>query len=252
MTRIYRSLVAALFAAALAAGCGTGQEGAGDAADGLAITVYGGTGNIGSRVVAEALDRGHRVTVIVRNPDAATAAPFSHPNVSVRQGDVLDSAGVAAALRGQDVLISAVGAGGNNPEDPGEGLYLRAAHSLVDALRTTGQDTYLIVVGGAGSLEVEPGRLLSEGLEGPVAREVMAQQVALDHYRAVDDVRWTYVSPSLQITPGERTGRFRLGGDRLLQDDEGESRISIEDYAMALIDEAERPRHEGRRFTVGY
>lgn len=253
MTRKQRSLIAGLLVCVLVtAGCAPEAPDSAQPGDTLRITVYGGTGNIGSRIVTEAVNRGHEVTVIVRNPDAASGPAFEHPSVRVRGGDVLDSDSVAETLAGQDVVISAVGSGGNNPEDPREGLYLRAAQSLVQALRAAGSDAYLIVVGGAGSLEVEPGRLLSEGLDGAVAREVMAQQVALDYYRTVDDVRWTYVSPSLQILPGERTGQFRLGTDRLLRDGDGESRISMEDYAMALIDEAEQPRHEGRRFTVGY
>ena len=221
---------------------------AGFAADSLKIAVIGGGGTIGQRIVREALDRGHHVTVVARDPARAAER---HERLSIVQGDVLDSARVAELAAGQDVLVSAVGSA--RARDPDSTLYLKAAESLVGALRKLGPKApRLIVVGGAGSLQNEAGVMLLERLSPERLPESLGQKAALDHYRAVSDVQWTYFSPAGRIEPGKRTGVFRLGGDRVVVDSKGESRISMEDYAVALIDEAERPQNVGRRFTIGY
>jgi uncharacterized protein len=129
--------------------------------------------------------------------------------------------------------------------------FRQAGQSLVAALRSLGRRApYLIVVGGAGSLEQPPG----VHIEIPAAwkEEVKSQNDSLAYYRTINDVRWTYLSPAFMITPGTRTGKFRLGGDQMIMDAKGESRISMEDYAVAVLDEAERPAHVGKRFTIGY
>lgn len=234
---------AAVMAALLAFATGNAQ-----AADSLKITVFGGTGNIGSRIVAEALQRGHQVTVISRDP---ARIPKDNPRLSAKPGDVLDSRRVAGLVAGQDVVISAVGAG--RADNPDYEIYRKAAESLVKALRTLGAKApRLLVVGGAGSLEVAPGVLFATKLPEAIRPELMGQMAALDYYRTVSDVKWTYFSPAGRIAPGERTGKFRLGDDKLVTDAKGESRISMEDYAVAMIDEAEQARHVGRRFTIGY
>jgi len=217
------------------------------AAAALKITVYGGTGRIGSRIVDEALARGHSVTVIAREPSDATAP---RPHLRFVRGDALDSAGVAAQIAGQDVVISAIGSRGSQGPD----FYMRVAQSFVSALRSLGaRAPRLIVVGGAASLEVAPGKLLLDTMPAvDPASDMVTQKQALDYYRTVPDVAWSFVSPSLQIEPGTRTGHFRLGGDQLLKDADGRSRISMEDFAVALIDEAEHPQHIRSRFTVGY
>jgi putative NADH-flavin reductase len=221
---------------------------AGLAADPLKIAVIGGGGTIGQRIVREALDRGHHVTVVAREPARVTER---HERLSIVKGDVLDSARVAELASGQDVVVSAVGSA--RARDPDPTLYRKAAGSLVGALRKLGpKPPRLIVVGGAGSLQNEAGSLLLERLPPERLPESLGQKAALDHYRTVSDVPWTYFSPAGRIEPGRRTGVFRLGGDRVIVDDKGESRISMEDYAVAVIDEAERPQHVGRRFTIGY
>lgn len=214
------------------------------AANPLRIVVYGGTGNIGQRIVHEALDRGHTVTIVVRDPSSMPEKPT---RLRVLKGDVLDSAEVARTISGSDVVVSAVAF--RNPPDPAG--FRRAAESLVNALRSLGpRAPYLIVVGGAGSLEQPP----SVHIVIPEAwrDEVNGQNNSLAYYRTISDVRWTYFSPSFMIVPGTRTGQFRLGGDQLIVDAKGDSRISMEDYAVAALDEAEKPAHVRKRFTIGY
>ena len=235
-----RVLPIVLCLALMALGLGTAQ-----ASHPLRIIVYGGTGNIGQRIVHEALARGHTVTVVVRDPSAMPGEP---PRLKVMKGDVLDSAEVARTISGSDVVVSAVAFRAPTPDSA---AYSRAAESLVTALRRLGPPApYLIVIGGGGSLQQPPG----VHIEIPPAwrEEVKGQNDSLAYYRTISDVRWTYFSPPFQITPGTRTGKFRLGSDQLITDAKGNSRISMEDYAVAVIDEAEHPAHARKRFTIGY
>jgi putative NADH-flavin reductase len=210
------------------------------------IAVIGGGGMIGRRVVCEALDRGHAVTLLVRDASKVTGID---ERADVVEGDVLDPR-LAEQLQGQDVVVSAVGTA--RAVDPDSSLYLRAAESLVRALRGLGETApRLLVVGGVGSLHDGSGRLLLERVPEDRRAEHLGQKAALDFYRGVSNVRWTYLSPPGRIAPGERTGKYRAGADELVVGDDGESTISMEDYAVALVDEAESPKHVGSRFTVG-
>jgi uncharacterized protein len=214
----------------------------------LEIVVVGGAGMIGQRVVLEALERGHEVTLVVRDP--STIAETDERLTAV-QGDVRDSVGIAEHARGRDVVVSAVGAA--RAPEPDYSLYLAAAASLVDALRSLGAGApRLIVVGGVGSLLDSSGRPVLERVPEDRLPEHLGQKAALDFYGTVSDVRWTYVSPPARIAPGERTGVYRTGGDELVVAGDGESGISMEDYAVAILDEIEQPQNVGRRFTVGY
>lgn len=218
------------------------------AADSLKIAVIGGTGNVGKRIVAEALNRGHQVTIVSRDP---SRVKDKHERLSAKQGNVLNAQQVAKVAAGQDVLVSAIGA--DRANNPDYHIYRKAGESLVKALRTLGPKApRLIAVGGAGSLEIAPGVLLVTKIPQTYRAEVLGQKEALDYYRTVSDVKWTYFSPAGSLEPGKRTGKFRLGDDKLVTDAKGDSRISIEDYAVALIDEAEKAEHVGRRFTIGY
>lgn len=218
------------------------------AADPLDLLVFGGTGNIGQRIVREALDRGHHVTVVSRD---TSRVKETHKNLTAAQGNVLDPAQVAKLAAGKDVVISAIGA--DRANNPDYGIYRKAGQSLVSGLRTLGAKApRLVVVGGAGSLEISPGVLLVTKIPERYRAEVLGQKDALDYYRTVKDVKWAYFSPAGTIEPGKRTGKFRLGGDQLVTDKDGNSKISIEDYAVALIDEAEQAKHVGERFTIGY
>jgi uncharacterized protein len=231
------------------------------------IGVIGASGTIGSRVVSEALGRGHRVTAFSRD---ATRIQDSRENVTWASVDVLDAASIAAALPGLDVLISGFQPG-NAARDIADTVarsiadptvYARAARALLTALENHPR-TRLIVIGGAGSLEIKPGlvradsaELLHEaldqiGLPREYAAAVRGHRDALNALRTSNRL-WTYFSPAEDIAPGERTGRFRIGGDQPVLDADGRSRISAEDAAVALVDEAELPRFLQRRFTIGY
>ncbi|GGG26352.1 3-beta hydroxysteroid dehydrogenase [Rhodococcoides trifolii] len=213
------------------------------------IAVFGANGTIGSRIVAEALTRGHEVTAVVRNPANVTT---DHHNLTVTEGDVLDSASVAAVSKGQDVLVSAVGGG----DGPGTIATIKpAAETLVEGLRSLGADApRLIAVGGAGSLRTPNGTQVwdAEGLPEFVLQIMHAHGDALDYYRTVSDVKWTNLTPAAEIEPGDRTGTYRTADDDLIADATGQSRISTEDFAVAAVDEIEQPQHIGRRFTVAY
>lgn len=208
------------------------------------IAVFGANGSIGRCVVTEALARGHTVTAAVRDP-----ARYQGLTPVVLRGDVLDPADVARVAEGQDVLVSAVG-GGDRPGSPG--LVGPAARSLVEGLRALGGAApRLIAVGGAGSLEAAPGVRVwdTPGLPEPVRRTMRAHGEALAYYAVVPDVRWTVLCPPLALVPGGRTGTYRTDTDRLVIDAEGRSVISIPDFAVAVVDEAEHPQHVGERFT---
>jgi len=210
----------------------------------MKLALFGAGGTIGRRILNEALDRGHHVTAVVRDPDSFTD---SRANLKVVRGDIFDPDSVASAAQGQDAVVSAYGPGMADPQ-----LLVRAANSLIEGVRRAG-GVRLISVGGAGSLEVAPGVRLVDAPNFPVAWRGMAlaHADALETYR-LSDANWTLVSPAALIEPGERTGKFRVGRDQLLTDAKGESRISAEDYAIAMIDELEQPRHLRARFTVAY
>ncbi|KJS59230.1 NAD(P)-dependent oxidoreductase [Streptomyces rubellomurinus] len=212
----------------------------------VAIAVIGANGTIGRAVVAEAAARGHEVTAVVRDPDRYRGGAGA---ASVERGDVLDPADVARVAAGRDALVSAVGGG----DGPGHlALIEPAARSLVAGLRTLGDAApRLVAVGGAGSLETAPGVRVwdTPGLPEPVLQIMHAHGAALDYYRTVPDLRWTVLSPSAEIGPGERTGHYPTGLEQLLTDAGGRSRISVPDFAVALVDEIEQPEHIGERFT---
>ncbi|MDF3289091.1 NAD(P)-dependent oxidoreductase [Streptomyces silvisoli] len=215
------------------------------------IALFGATGTLGGRILREALSRGHEVTAVVRDPAKLTT---EHTRLSVTKGDVLDPTTVAAAAQGKDAVVSAVGGGSGN--GPGHIATIRpAAESLIGGLRTLGpQAPRLITVGGAGSLRRADGTRVwdAPGLPAFLLQIMHAHGEALDFYRTVKDVRWTSISPAATIEPGERTGSYRTASEDLVVDDQGESRISVEDFAIAVVDEIENPRHIGERFAVGY
>jgi uncharacterized protein len=205
------------------------------------IALFGASGRIGRRILMEALSRGHEVTVVSRNPSLIDDVP-------VVKGDVLDASSIAAAVKGNDVVISAVGP--RPGEDPK--MVTQAATALIEGLKQAGV-TRLLIVGGAGSLEVEPGVQLLDTPQFP--REwkgiAIAHRDALEIYRQ-SDIDWTYFSPAIFIEPGKRTGFYRVGGDKVLMDSKGQSRISIEDYAVAMLEQFSDPKLHCRRVTIAY
>ncbi|MEU4392338.1 NAD(P)H-binding protein [Kribbella sp. NPDC023855] len=228
----------------------------------MRITIFGATGAVGSRTVQEALSRHHEVTAVGRNTTrlqalarsmttaggGAGASGAGRRVLRVRQGDASDPADVARLGRGQDLVISAT-----RPVAGLEDELAIAAKGLVAGL--SGSGVRLLVVGGAASLTLpgEPGRLLVDGPGFPVELRpiALACNEQLDVIRGGDEVDWTYLSPPALLEPGVRTGSYRVGRDELLVGPDGTSYLSMEDFAIALLDEAERPRHRRLRFTVG-
>lgn len=200
------------------------------------IALIGASGQAGSRILKELSDRGHSITGIARNPEKIATLP----GVTAKQGDIFDEDGLANLLRGHDAVISSVHFLASDP------------HKLLGAVRASGVKRYL-VVGGAGSLLVAEGTRLIDTPEFPALYKDEAQKGAdyLDMLYDVENLDWTFLSPSALFVAGERTGNFRLGTDYLLSTDAGSS-ISFEDYAIAMVDEIENPAHIRRRFTVGY
>jgi uncharacterized protein len=214
----------------------------------MKVLVFGASGAIGRAITAELLERGHTVTAASR-----TGAPVEGLVVQTVTGDASDPGSVARLAAGQDAVASAIGPRPGNGEDPEDSL-LGAARGLAEGLRRAGVRR-LMVVGGAGSLEVAPGQRLVDTPDFPAARKptALAHARTLDEvYRGIDDLDWTYVSPAGVIGPGDRTGEFRVGGDQLLVDDSGQSRISIPDYAIAFADELEDGEAFRRQITVAY
>lgn len=165
----------------------------------------------------------------------------------------MDVPTTAALSAGRDVVVSAVGAGIHGP-NPEYAIYREAAEALVAALRSLADAPRLLVVGSAGSLAVDDGVRLLDTPDFPATyqEEALAQADALDYYRSVEDLEWTYISPPVLLEPGERTGQYRTAGDRLLLGAAGASRISIADHAVAFVDEIERPTTIRVRFNVAY
>ena len=202
----------------------------------MKIAVIGASGRGGSRIVAELVRRGHQVTAIARNPEKVEA----HAQVTPKKGDLYDP-GISALLAGHDAVVSAVHFLDSDPD------------TLIEAVRASGVKRYF-VMGGAGSLEVAPGVKLIDTPQFPSIYKDEAAKggVFLDRLRREKDIDWTFLSPPALIDFGERTGKFRIGKDQLLVDGKGDSKISFEDFAIAAVDELEKPKHSRQRFTVGY
>jgi putative NADH-flavin reductase len=208
----------------------------------MKVVLFGASGMVGSRILQELVDRGHDVTAVVRTPEKITTA-----GVRALEGDVTEESTVASTIKGADAVISAYA-----PPQGHEEAIVKATRSLVAGLNQAGVKR-LLFVGGAGSLEVAPGVRL---VDTPNFPEVF-KAIARAHCDVLpvlkeSDLDWSYLSPAAFIQPGERTGKFRLGGTRLVTDDKGESRISAEDYAIALVDELENPTHVRQQFTAAY
>jgi uncharacterized protein len=202
----------------------------------MRIAVYGAAGTVGREIVAEAVDRGHTVTAITRSGTDSGLA------VTVRAGDLTDPVDVAAVAADHDLVINA--AGGNRHDAAEMAKWPEYTREFAIAAKATRQ----IYVGGAGSLLNDEGvRLVDTPEFGETYRaEALAGAAALDALRALPaDINWTYVSPAPLLLPGERTGTYQSGSDHPV----GE-RISTADYAIAILDEAELPKHERTRFTV--
>jgi uncharacterized protein len=201
------------------------------------IVLAGATGNIGSRILDEALRRGHRVTGLTRDP----AKLGARSGLQAKKANTAEVAAFTDAVKGHDAAILSVKWNEND------------VHQVLDALRKAGVKRCLFVV-GAGSLLRSDGRthfdhMAEKGIQPPTSKPAA---LALAEVQKVTDLEWTAISPPASIQPGERTGKFRLGRDHLLEDDKGKSEISREDFAIAILDEIEKPKHIRQRFTAAY
>jgi putative NADH-flavin reductase len=208
------------------------------------VALYGATGKSGSRILKELVTRGHQVIAIVRTP---AKLPQPAPGVLIKQDDLSDPKKIAAAVDGAEAVISAYAP----PQDDVDAI-VGVTQRQVAALNH-GSKVRLIVVGGAGGLNVAPGvTLIDSGyLPEPFLPIAKAHTKALNVLRA-STIDWTYLAPAAYFEPGARTGKFRLGTDELIANEQQESRISMEDYAIALVDELEKPQHRRQRFSIGY
>jgi putative NADH-flavin reductase len=213
----------------------------------MKIALVGATGFVGSAVLAEAANRGHEVTAIARNPERVVAPP----GATAVRADVLNDADLAAKLAGSDVVIATYNPGWTNPNIRAE--HLAGSQAIVNAAREAGVPR-LLMVGGAGTSQTAPGVHIVDGDDFPAAYKagaLGAKEAAywIEGEKAVD---WVFVLPAIMLVPGERTGKYRTGGPGPVTNDKGESTISVADFAVALLDEAETPRHHRERITTGY
>ncbi len=207
----------------------------------MKVVLYGATGNAGSCILKELQSRGHEVTAAVRNPEKLPAG------VKSVRDDLSSADRIAEIIAGEEAVVSAYGP----PPDDTDQL-IPVTKRLIEAVRRAGNPR-LIVVGGAASLEIAPGiTLLTSGHLPEQWLPIATSHAKLLDVLKASDINWTYFSPAAFFGPGERTGKFRLGKDQLVTDAKGESRISCEDYAIALVDELERPQNIRARFTIGY
>ena len=214
----------------------------------MKIVLVGCTGMIGQRILNEALSRGHHVVAVARDP--GKVAP--RPNLEVKQGDAFKPDTLAPTFAGADVVVTAISPPKDQPRKAIESVDT-LTQAINAANKTSHKSIRLIMVGGAASLEVAPGKVL---LDQPGFPEAW-KPIASAHREALGELRkapidWSYFSPATFIQPGERTGKYRTGGDQLVTDAKGESRISCEDYAVAMLDEIEKPQFLRKRFTAAY
>lgn len=212
----------------------------------MKVAIIGATGYVGSALLKEAVARGHEVTALVSHTNKVPA----DEHVVAKSVDILLTDGLTAELKGHDAVISAFS---GHAQSDVLGYYLKGVHSILAAIRKA-KVHRLLMVGGAGALEVAPGVLLIDTPAFPEAWKATAEgaRQALNLLRDQPSLDWTMLAPSAQLEPGERTGKFRIGTDQLLVDADGQSRISLADFAVAMIDELEQPAHTRARFTVGY
>lgn len=213
----------------------------------MKIAVIGASGQIGAFIRDEALARGHQVTAIVRHPEKI---PVQNPRLHVVEADILKDK-VDELVKGHDAVISAYNPGWKNPDMYNE--QIEGYKRIISGVKESGIKR-LLVVGGAGSLEVSPGVQVLDTMSfsEQVKKGVLATREVLYMLREEKELEWTFLSPPTSIKPGERTGHYRVGKDQLLKNKEGESKISTPDYAVAMLDELENRQHIRERFTVAY
>lgn len=208
------------------------------------VVVYGATGNSGSEILKELLRRGHKVTGVARKVESLK----NHPEVTAKTDDLSNVDAIAEVIKGADVVVSAY----QPPADNTDAL-IDVTKRQIDAVKKAGVSR-LVVVGGAGQLEVAPGvTLIKSGyLPAEYLPIALSHEKAAEVLKASSGVNWTYIAPAAYFVPGDRTGKYRTGTNNLVSDEKGESKITFADYAIALVDEIEKPKHERALFSVGY
>ncbi|HTR46352.1 MAG TPA: NAD(P)-dependent oxidoreductase [Verrucomicrobiae bacterium] len=218
----------------------------------MKVALIGATGFVGSKILAEALRRGHQVTAIERRPGRLAA----HPNLRALKIDVLHRDELARVLRGHDVLISSFNPARGVPGPEVFQRHVRGHKAIIAAAKKAGVRRFL-AVGGAASLKTPAGIELLDSPDFPAAFEpfkpgIRGTRELYYLLKKEPGLDWIFLSPSVMIVPGRRTNQFRLGTDHILYDASGKSHISLQDYAVAMLDEMEHPKHHRQRFTVGY
>jgi len=208
------------------------------------VVVYGATGNSGSEITKELVKRGHKVTGIARDVARLEGAA----GVTAKMDDLSNVDAIAAIIKGADVVVSAYQPPPNNTD-----ALIDVTKRQIEAVKKAAVPR-LIVVGGAGQLEVAPGVTLIKS--GHLPQEYMpiavSHEKAAEALKASSGINWTYIAPAAFFIPGERTGKYRTGTNNLITDEKGDSKITFADYAIALVDEIEKPKHERQLFSVGY
>lgn len=217
----------------------------------MKIAIIGASGFVGTALVNEALKRGYEITAIVRNPDKIAV---KDSNLTVKKGNALDSKNIEQLVAGHDAVLSTYNPGWDNPNIYDE--FLAGAQAIQQGIKAAGVKRYL-VVGGAGSLEVAPGVQLVDTPQFPAEYKsgALAARDYLNILKKESDLDWTFLSPAILMHPGitnGRTGKYRIGTDNPVTDSKGESRISVEDLCIALLDELEKGQFIKKRFTVAY
>ncbi|QMW05085.1 NAD(P)-dependent oxidoreductase [Spirosoma foliorum] len=214
----------------------------------MKLAIIGASGFVGSALLSESLQRGHDVTAIVRHPEKITV---TDAKLTIKQGDAEDADQVAQLVAGHDAVLSAYNAGWTNPNLYDD--FLAGSKAIEKGTQQSGVKR-LLVVGGAGSLEVVPGVQLVDTPQFPAEWKAGAT-AARDYLNALREnttLDWTFLSPAIMLVPGDRTGTFRLGTDQPVFNEKGESTISVTDLAVAVLDEIEKPQFIQKRFTLGY
>lgn len=214
----------------------------------MKIALIGASGFVGSSVLNEALQRGHNVTAIVRNPQKISV---QDKNLNVIAADIMDENNLISIIKEYDAVISSYNPGWGDPEIYNN--FILGSQKIMNAVKRSGVKRFL-VIGGAGSLEIEPGKQLVDSPEFPVEwkQGALAARELLNIIKKENELDWTFLSPAIMLYPGERTDKYRTNTDSPVFDSNGKCEISVQDLAVALIDELENPRFIKKRFTVGY
>lgn len=213
------------------------------------VVLIGASGFVGTAILNELLNRGHKVTAIVRDAKKMTV---SNPNLTIVEADVTDTDALKEAGKGKDAVISAYNPGWKNPhiyEDT-----LKNYPLIVESAKQVGVKR-LLIVGGAGTLFYAPGKMVMDADDVPAQLLPGIKSLGefyLNTLRKEKDIDWIFLSPAANMTPGQRTAKFRIGKDDLVVDANGDSNISVEDFAVAMVDELEQEKHHKERFTIGY